>query len=302
MTKKSALLLTGVLLTLASFNLLFARASDGSRNSSLRGRSVDTIPETDPDASFLFRSRSPYDLREPSIIEQEVEFDPETGQYILTEKIGEDYYRAPTYMTFNEYLQWKSEQQERQYFSRLAGISTGEGGASGLDDPLEQYTKDVNLVDRLFGGNEVSIQPQGNIDLFFGLRYSKTENPALPLRNQRQMPFDFDMDIRLNVTGQIGKKLSLSTNYNTQSQFDFENQLKLKFDSEQFSEDDILKNIEAGNVSLPLRSNLIQGSQSLFGIKTELQFGYLRLTAIASQQKSRQKSITVQGGESGPVF
>jgi len=264
---------------------------------------LDTIPLEDRKGNFLTSpNRNPFDLKDPSNVNKEVKFDSETGRYIIVERIGDEYFRAPTSMTFSEYLEWKSREQERDYFARLAGVSTGKKGSKGLKDPLEEYSKGENLADRLFGGREVSIQPQGNIDLIFGARYQNIENPALPIQQQRQFLFDFNMDIRLNVTGQIGEKLSLATNFNSQAQFDFENQLKLKFDSEQFSEDDILKNIEAGNVALPLRSSLIQGSQSLFGIKTELQFGHLRLTAIASQQRGRQKEITVQGGSQVQEF
>jgi cell surface protein SprA len=104
------------------------------------------------------------------------------------------------------------------------------------------------------------------------------------------------MDIQMNVTGQIGDKLKLNTNYNTGATFNFDNQIKLDYNSEAFGEDDILKKIEAGDVSLPLRGSLIEGAQSLFGLKTELQFGHLRLTAIASQQRSQREKLTIEGG------
>src|SRR5690606_25684368 len=146
------------------------------------------------------------------------------------------------------------------------------------------------------GGSTVDIRPQGSIGLTFGVDFQKVENPSLTLRQQRQGGFNFDMDIRMNVTGKIGEKLNLSMNYDTQATFDFDNQMKIQYDSEAFSEDDILKKIEAGNVSMPLRGSLIQGSQSLFGIKTELQFGKLYLTLLASQQKSRRQNLQIQGG------
>ncbi|TVR81057.1 MAG: cell surface protein SprA [Saprospirales bacterium] len=253
---------------------------------SLRDRSGD----------FLRSGRNPFDLRDPAIIEQEVEYDPVTNRYYLLERIGDDYFRSPTYMTFQEYMEWRSRREERAYFANLAGIADPYGEVEGLTDPILEIDIDQNLIDRLFGGSEVDIQPQGHIDVLLGARFQNIQNPILPVRQQRQGIFDFNMDIQMNVTGQIGEKLSLSTNYNTRPTFDFENQLNIKFDSEAFDEDDIIKNIEAGNVSLPLRSSLIEGSQSLFGIKTELQFGHLRLTAIASQQRARRENIQIQGG------
>ena len=240
-------------------------------------------------------SRSPFDLKDPKVIDQEVEYDPETNQYIIIEKIGEDYYRAPTYMSFEEYLDYRAKQQEDNYFKALSGVSTGEGGGA-LSDPLDKIDVKKSLADRLFGGSKVDIKPQGNIDLTFGADFQKVENPTLTLRQQRQGGFDFDMAIQMNVTGSIGEKLKLSTNYNTQATFNFENQMKLHYDTEAFSEDDIIKNIEAGNVTFPLRSSLIQGSQNLFGFKIDTQWGRLKLSMVASQQKSRQQQMRLEGG------
>jgi cell surface protein SprA len=99
--------------------------------------------------------------------------------------------------------------------------------------------------------------------------------------------------VTVDVNGQIGKQ---DRTIILQVTFDFQNKLKLEYNSDLFSEDEILKSIEAGDVSLPLKSNLIQGSQKLFGIKTALQFGHMRITAIASQQNSKQSDIKIQGG------
>ena len=208
---------------------------------------------------------NPFDIYPPQI-EQKVEYDPVTGNYIVFEKIGDEYFRTPTYMTFQEYSQWRARQDERDHFSRLAGVSTGKKAGVEIADPMEKIDIQKNLIDRLFGGSEVSIQPQGNIDLTFGLDYYRNENPNLPLRQQSPgVLFDFDMNIEMGVDGRIGNKLNLGFNYDTQATFDFDRQIKLEYDSEQFSEDDIVKKIEAGNVSLPLRSSLIQGNQNLFG-------------------------------------
>src|SRR5690606_31191663 len=100
----------------------------------------------------------------------------------------------------------------------------------------------------------------------------------------------------------IGKKLNLDFNYDTQANFNFDQLMKIGFNSDAFSEDDIIKKIEAGNVNLPLRSNLIKGAQSLFAIKTELQFARLRLTALVSQQRARQNNLKVQNGNNITEF
>mgnify|MGYP000597843881 CR=1 FL=1 len=245
-------------------------------------------------------STNPFDLNDPAAVEQTIEYDPATGQYIVSERIGETLFRPPTYVSFEEYMEITRQRDQKRYFDQLAGFERGNSLA--LDDPLAGVDVQSSLIDRLFGGNEINIQPQGSIDLTFGFDYQYVENPVLTLRQRRNGGFDFDMAIQMNVTGQIGEKLKLSTNYNTQATFNFDNQIKLDYNSDAFGEDDILKKIEAGNVSLPLRGQLIQGAQSLFGLKTELQFGHLRLTAIASQQQSENENITIQGGSQVTEF
>ncbi len=259
--------------------------------------SSDTIPLRDRDTDFINNDYyNPFDIT-PSNVTQEVEYDPASNQYIITERIGEEYFRNPTTMTFGEYLDHRGKEQERQYFSKLAGINSGVKSGSGKIDPMAKIDVKDNLIDRLFGGSEVNIQPQGNIDITTGFDYNKRDDPALLERQRVQGPlFDFDMAIKMNVEGSIGKKLNLGFNYDTQATFDFDRRIKIAYDTEQFSEDDIIKNIEAGNVSMPLNSQLIQGSESLFGIKTELQFGKLFLTLLASQQRSQQEDIQIDGG------
>ena len=262
----------------------------------------DTIPLNDRQGDFLTTpSTNPFDLNDPASIDQNVEYDPETNSYIVTEKIGDGFFRPPTYLSFEEYLDYQAKQSQQRYFDILQGKEFGEE-TNGLRDPISAIDVENTLLDRLFGGTEVDIRPQGNIDMTFGFQRNTIANPTLPLRQQRNGGFLFDMAIQMNVEGQIGEKLKLSTNYNTKATFDFDNQLKLDYDTGGFSEDEIIKNIEAGNVSLPLRSQLITGGQSLFGLKTELQFGRLRITALASQKNSDQETINIQGGAQEQFF
>ena len=257
---------------------------------------LDTFPLTDRyDNSVFDKNYNPFDLKDPSAIEKTIEYDPESGQYIIYEKIGQENYRPPTYMTFDEYMEYTEKQQQSDYFSKLSGVSNGKTGAEA-EDPIKKLDIENSLIDRLFGGTDVKITPQGNINLTFGVDQQRVDNPILTERQRRNGGFDFDMAIQMSVQGKIGEKLNLNTNYNTQATFDFENQLKLSYDSDAFSEDEIIKRIEAGNVRLPLRTNLIEGSESLFGILTELQFGKLWVTMVASQQKSQREQLQIQGG------
>ncbi len=257
----------------------------------LRDRSGDFITDPNP---------NPVDLRDPASVTQTVEYDPETGMYLVREQMGQMDYRPPIYLSPDEYYEYRRKQDERAYFQQLGGVQRN--GSLNADDPLAEIDVDKSLINRLFGSNEISITPQGGIDLTFAVDHQRQENPILTERQRSNTIFDFDMDIQMNVQGQIGEKLKLNTAYNTNANFNFDNQIKLDYNSEEFGEDDILKKIEAGNVSLPLRGTLIQGAQSLFGLKTELQFGHLRLTAIASQQQSKRENVRIEGGSQVQEF
>ncbi|MBC7777956.1 MAG: cell surface protein SprA, partial [Phycisphaerae bacterium] len=266
---------------------------------------VDTVPPLNEryDDFINAGGNNPVDLHDPKAIDKQVEYDAVTNRYIVTERIGDDFYRAPTYMTFEEYVRWRDEQQQREYFDRLQGVVSADGkSADGTNDPVSKFNFKNSLIDRLFGGTNVDIKPQGNINLTFGYDWQKIQNPILTLRQQTNGNFDFDMDINMSAQGKIGEKLNLNFNYNTQATFDFDNQMKINYDTKGFSEDEIIQNVEAGNVSMPLRSNLIKGAQNLFGIKTEMKFGHLRTTLVASQQRSKQQSLKIQGGSQVQTF
>ena len=259
----------------------------------------DTVPFRDRTGDFITGGNpNAIDLRDPAAVTRDVEYDPATNRYIVTERIGDDYFRSPTYLTFDEYAAYRERQQQSAYFDRLQGVRSSDGvGLNGLEDPIEAVDVSKSLVDRLFGGSDVNIDTRGNIDLTFGVDVRTVKNPAYTIRQQRQGGFDFKMNINMNVTGSIGSKLQLTSSYNNNANFNFDRQLiKVTYNAAEFGEDQILQNIEMGNVSLPLRSSLIQGSQGLLGVRADLKFGRLGLTFLASQQKTKRDEIEIKGG------
>lgn len=236
-----------------------------------------------------------FDLHDPSIIQQNVEYDPDSKQYIISESIGDQFYRDPTYMSFQDFLDYQYKNSEQKYWQDRSNA------ASKLSQKgvIPEVNVNNRIFDRIFGGTAVDIRPQGNIDLTFGGNYQNILNPTLTQRQRHQGGFDFDMNIQMNVVGKIGDKLKLTTNYNTGAVFNFENQVKLDYTG---YEDEIIKKIEAGNVALPLKGSLITGNQSLFGLKTQLQFGRLTVTNVISQQQSQAQNVTIQGGAQTQTF
>lgn len=261
--------------------------------------SKDTVKLVYPfkDSKTLqFKPQTGVILPNPSNIQRSVEFDPVSKRYIIREKIGDRLYRAPQYLSIEEYQKYENELIKRNYWRELADLPLSEAREPGFIPPVMINSKSF---EKLFGGNSIEIRPQGSADLTFSGRLSRNENPMFNERQRRQGNFDFDQRIQMNVVGQIGEKMKISTNYNTEAQFDFENQVKLDYTGK---DDEIIRKIEAGNVSLPLSSSLISGSQALFGLKTQLQFGKLNVTSIFSQQKSQQKEITITNGSQQNEF
>ncbi len=232
--------------------------------------------------------KSPFDLKDPNSVEYEVVYDEETNSYKIQEKLGSQDYRPGDEKKFDDFWKERYKDSEKDYWKQKQQENSGSSS-----DGLALPNLGGEALESIFGSNQIEIKPQGSAELIFGVTSTKTENPIIRVESQRVTSFDFDQKIQLNVTGKIGDKLQLGTSYNTEASFDFENQMKLGYDGK---EDEILKKIELGNVSMPLNSTLIQGSQSLFGIKTEMQFGKLRVQSVLSQQKSESKTIELSGG------
>ncbi|MBL1231294.1 MAG: cell surface protein SprA [Flavobacteriales bacterium] len=231
-------------------------------------------------------------LDNPSNVKSGFEYDPETGTYNYYQRIGDKNFRDPTYMTFDEYLEYDSKKSLQDYWKQKADADAMEQ-TKGFRPTLNVKGK---AFDRIFGGNTIDIRPQGSAELSFGINRSTRDNPVLPVHQRSLTTFDFNQQIQLNVIGNIGTKMKLSFNYNTEATFDFENRMKIEYSIDEGSEDEIIQNIEAGNVALPLKGTLITGSQTLFGLKTELKFGRMYVTSVISQEKGERKEINVQGG------
>jgi len=256
---------------------------------------------TDPDsATYPYSGEgSGLYLKDPSNIKEEVTYDPETNMYIITRKIGETEVGMPRYLTPEEYREYVFSEQSTDYWEEKAGAGAGkrrdteDDGRDAGSGLIPQIEVGGERFKNIFGSNFIEIRPQGAATLTIGGRFQKVDNPMIPERNRSTFNLLFEQRIQMNVTGQIGTRLNLQTNYDTEATFAFENTMKTEFTGE---EDDIFKKIEVGNVNLPLNSALITGAQSLFGVKAQMQFGKTTVTTVLSEQRSQTNSVNVQGG------
>lgn len=242
-------------------------------------------PTYDPTQS----EKQSFDLGDPSSVKQTIVYDPVTGTYVFKETIGTGLdYRNPSMMTLEEYIEYERQKSQRDNWKERIDQQTAE--SQPFEFPIKIPSK---VFTSFFGSDEITIRPQGSVELTFGVNSSRYDNPLLPVRQRRITRFDFQNNIQLNVVGQIGTRLKLGASYNTQAAFDFDNVTKLEYNGD---EDQIIQSLALGNVSLSLPTTLIPGSQTLFGASSKLKFGRATVDIIAASSKGQKKDITIKGG------
>ena len=241
---------------------------------------------------------SALDLRMPENIRQTVEYDDSANVYYVGSKIGDSYLNAPVLMTPDEYRQWVEKRALHDFFHQKNKENTENKGEDKFS--FSDMHFDLGPAEKIFGPGGVRIKTQGTAELKLGVTMKDIDNPSLPIRNRKTTAFDFDEKINLNVNGKVGDKVNMNLNYNTDATFDFDTQnLKLKYEGK---EDEIIKLVEGGNVSFPSNNSLVKGASSLFGIRTDMQFGRLKLQTVISQKKSSTKSVSSKGGTQTTPF
>ena len=239
----------------------------------------------------LTTPHSSLDLNDPENIKTSVEYQPETGTYVIRTRVGETDITTPYLLTQEEYNQYAERQIMQRYWQQKIG-EVEHNNEKKFD--ITDMKFNIGAADKVFGPGGVQLKMQGSAELLFGFKHQYIANPSLTLRARNNNIFDFDEKIQVSVQGKVGQKLNFNLSYNTEASFSFDQQnLKLNYKGE---EDDIIQSIEAGNVTMDLPSSLIRGSQALFGIKTNLQFGKLKIQALISQQNSEAQTVSSQGG------
>ena len=264
---------------------------------SLKAQSDDStqliypIPHDDSNPANHENNQSGFFFKEPDNITREIVYDPATGKYTFYSKIGDFMYKDPYSMDQKQYVDYYSNKSIKDYWKeRREAVGKNSGNGNQLIPTIYVGGK---AFDKIFGSNTIDIKLQGSADVTLGIKHQRRNDPSLTVSQQRTTNFDFDESIQLSAAAKIGEKIEFKLNYNTETQFSFDNKFTLKYEGD---EDDIIQLIEAGNVSMPLQSSLITGTQSLFGLKTKLQFGKTSVTSVISYQESETQNISVSGG------
>ena len=273
-----------------------AQSQDNEKNSAMHYPTKQAAPQSYED--LLYPQETPIDLKQPKNIESHTEYDPLTRTYVIRTKVGDREIVTPFILSEKQYNDWQVRESMQDYYRQR----NAEAVTEKEKQPFNIFDMNFALgpLEKIFGPGGVQLKTQGSITINMGVKSNKTDNPSLSLDSRRKTYFDFDQKIQANITASVGDRMKFNMSYNTDATFDFDSKnIKLAYEGK---EDDIVKSIEAGNVSMTTGSSLIKGSTALFGVKTKLQFGKLTATALASQQNSESKTVNTKGGAQTTEF
>ena len=283
---------------LYSLNADFSAYTSALPELELLSAPEDTIPprypvaKTSPEEYNDIVKQSPADLRDPENVQTTIEYDLRTNTYIVRTKLGDMEIGTPMTLTPAEYQDYTLQQSLRSYFRQKNEEEYQK--ATNKQFNLTDMQFNIGAADRIFGPGGVRVKTQGSAEITMGLKTNKNNDPSLPERSRKRTFFNFDESVQLNVQASVGTKVNFGMNYNTETSFDFDSKkLKLAYTGE---EDEIIKSLEAGNVSMNTSNSLINGGAALFGMRADLQFGKLRVNALFAQQESESKTVSSKGG------
>ncbi|MDR3246993.1 MAG: cell surface protein SprA [Prevotellaceae bacterium] len=230
--------------------------------------------------------------------DETVVYDPDTDSYL--------YYKKGEEKTGIPFKILSKEEYDKETISKSIGnswINRRERGSGAAESGglLPSFRKSMNskAAENIFGGRDIVVNFNGMVEVLLGVRSTRINNPLTPPPYRTTISPSFDAIYKLNLTGSIGERIKLNFTFDPNSSFDFETNLNIGYKG---GEDDILQNLELGNISMPINNSLISGSHSLFGGRADLRIGKLNLTLLASQQRGQSKTIEVKGGAQSSEF
>ncbi len=300
--RKRALQLRGNLFGTAGSGAEGEGAADTTRfvaDSTARIQQFVHVPVDAQNAAATMQRTHPLYVAGPTKAKTTVELDTTTWMYTVRYLLGADDIRSPVILPFDDYVSLKLDYAIRRNWEQILqttavqvqrkqGLGELFGKVTNIEIPVPK-----NPIFSIFGPNIIRLQINGRVDIHAAFR--NTQNDQFvnsPLGQTRNEP-DFNQEVQITLRGDIGDKLNISADWNTQRTFEYENQLKVQYKG---YEDEIVQSVQAGNVSLPTSSSFIPPSQALFGILAKFQFGPLNLTTVASQKKGQIKELSVSGG------
>ena len=185
-----------------------------------------------------------------------------------------------------------SYNQIKKYNQKIIKNFTSKNRRSNAPDAA------LKLINQDIAGTNVSLNLKGDITVNGELAFENKDLVVLNSTQNKSWDIDIEQTQRFDIEGKIGEKLSLKAKQDSEADFNWENDLTIKWSG---SKNDILQSAEAGNISLSLPSTQFVSvgsgkSEGLFGVKMVHQFGPLEIQSILSREQVKKSAKTFSGG------
>ncbi len=243
-------------------------------------------------------------------IERTVTFDS-LGNAILSDDFLGSPTNIPLTQTLDEYLVSRMEYNLSAGLSDVAAnkpidFSQNSSTPGGASDPNKTGGEGIfsdygsidipippSIVPTIFGKPSINLRVNGDVAIHLAYRDNKFLATSGALFSGSESGLDFRQEVNMSLSGSVGDKIKINTDFASLRQFSFENLFKLSY---QGFPDEIIQSIEAGNVSLTTPSKYIGIQSALFGFKMVNRFGPMYLTAVAAQKKGERQTKQFGGG------
>jgi len=237
----------------------------------------------------------------PRNFKRNVEIDS-TGQNVtIEETIFDIPLHIPAKYSLKEYTYYYRKQNlnllwQSYKIKEITGERYAQQGGGGLEIAIPVRIRS-RAFQTIFGGDRVSLSVTGQININGGFRHEKRSQVRDAYSRGSNYNFKMEQTQNFKVQGNVGDKVTVSVDQDSERPFDFENTVRLNY---QGYDDEIIQSIQAGNIALSLPATRFVSfsaqNSGLFGIKSEAQIGNFHLTTIASQEKGENKTLTITGG------
>ena len=180
-------------------------------------------PSWQPLSNGLFMSQ-------PNRYSRVLLYDYQNKRYQISERVGNlSPIRIPFNANLKAYQRINQKELNRNYWKTLVNHQLPDTG-----DADRNWSASVKVNNKafetIFGGSVIDIKPVGSGDLTFAGKINRNDNPLLNETLRTQTIFDFEPKFQVSLIGKVGNKLHITFNYNSQAQFNFENQFKISYD------------------------------------------------------------------------
>lgn len=154
-------------------------------------------------------------------------------------------------------------------------------------------------VRRFMGDKAGRLNLNGSQRLTFAGRMSKRSDALGEGDENTDFTPEMRQDLNLRLRGTIGEKIHVSVTHQSTSDEDVlptPSEININYEG---NEDEIVKAVDAGNISLSLSGSKFisysASSEGLFGVKTQLEAGDLRVTTIMGKDEAQKNTQTWTG-------